>query len=292
MNRALLRILVLFVAALAWAAPVTAANFLWEVQSLTGRGYIYGTVHAGKQSWFPLPEAVEKAFNDSNVLAVEADITDPAAAQDTGSLRYAPPDSLKAHVAPEDYERFKQLLVRYRLSEAQVAQGKPFMAVSLLVFAEWIRQGYHPIYGIDGYLIQKAKAEAKPVVELEGVEAQTRLIDSLTEDESREIFSSTLVAIEKGLAADQVNGVVKAWQEGKPDELLEVARKYDSQVKGAPELEEKFIWSRHDEMLKKIDGYLRDPRQRYFIAVGALHLAGPRGLIEQLRKRGYIVRQL
>jgi uncharacterized protein YbaP (TraB family) len=292
MNRALLRILVLFVTALAWAVPVTAANFLWEIQSLTGRGYIYGTVHAGKQSWFPLPEAVEKAFSDSNVLVVEADITDPAAAKDDGSLRYAPPDSLKAHIASEDYERFRKLLTRYRVPEDQVAQGKPFMAASLLVFAEWIRQGYHPIYGIDGYLIQKAKAEAKPVIELEGVEMQMRLIGSLTEEESREIFSSTLVALENGLAAEQVNGVVKAWKEGKPDDLLEVARKYDTQVKGAEALEDKFIWSRHDEMLKKIDGYLRDSKQRHFIAVGALHLAGPRGLVEQLRKRGYIVRQI
>ena len=43
-------------------------------------------------------------------------------------------------------------------------------------------------------------------------------------------------------------------------------------------------------MLAKIEGYL-DSRERHFIAVGALHLAGPRGLVELLRKRGYVVRQ-
>jgi uncharacterized protein YbaP (TraB family) len=45
-------------------------------------------------------------------------------------------------------------------------------------------------------------------------------------------------------------------------------------------------------MLKKIEGWLNDSRQRHFIAVGALHLAGPRGLVELLRKRGYVVKQL
>ena len=60
---------------------------------------------------------------------------------------------------------------------------------------------------------------------------------------------------------------------------------------GAREFEEKFIWSRHDEMVKKIEGYLAT-RDRHFVAVGALHLAGPRGLVEMLRKRGYLVKQL
>ena len=44
-------------------------------------------------------------------------------------------------------------------------------------------------------------------------------------------------------------------------------------------------------MMKKIEGYLNG-KDRHFIAVGALHLAGPRGLIELLKKRGYVVRQL
>ena len=68
-------------------------------------------------------------------------------------------------------------------------------------------------------------------------------------------------------------------------------RAYNAQVKGAEAFEEKFVWSRHEEMLKKIDGYLTDSKDRHFIAVGSLHLAGPRGLIEQLRKRGYVVKQ-
>ena len=37
---------------------------------------------------------------------------------------------------------------------------------------------------------------------------------------------------------------------------------------------------------------LAERRKPYFIAVGALHLAGPKGLVEILRKRGYVVRQL
>jgi hypothetical protein len=47
-------LLLLAAAALA-AAPAAAANYLWEVSSLTNKVYLFGTVHAGKPGWYPLP---------------------------------------------------------------------------------------------------------------------------------------------------------------------------------------------------------------------------------------------
>lgn len=282
----------LLLATAAAQLPAAAANFLWEVSSLTNRVYLFGTIHAGKAAWFPLPAPVEEAFADAKVLAVEADVTDlNAMAKTTGSTIYTPPDTLQAHVAPEDYARFTKLLPRYRIAPGQAAQMKPFLAVSMLVFSEWARLGYLPQHGIDGYLIRKAKAEMKPIVEIEGVETQARLMDSLTDAENRTLFAGTLTALETGLTGEQITGMVNAWQSGDPDLMLEIARKYNESVPGAKEFEEKFIWSRHDDMVTKIEGYLNESRQRHFIAVGSLHLAGPRGLVELLRRRGYLVRQ-
>jgi uncharacterized protein YbaP (TraB family) len=274
-------------------ATASAAEYLWEVMGLTNRVYLFGTVHAGKKDWYPLPKPVEDAFNDSRVLVVEADVTDSAAIRSAGaSLVYKPPDTLKDHVPKEDYERFRKLLPRYRYPEDEVAQLKPFMAVSMLVFSEWGRQGYFSEFGVENYLIAKAKAEVKPIVELEGVAAQMKLMDSLSDRENALLFSGTVTALESGLTDQQIQGLVAAWKNGKPDELLEVARTYNAQVPGAAEFEDKFIWSRHPQMLAKIEGFLNDSKERHFIAVGALHLAGPLGLVEQLRKRGYVVRQL
>ncbi len=270
-----------------------AQNFLWEVSTIANRAYLFGTVHAGKPEWFPLPRAVEEAIAASDVVVVEADITNTAAMEKTaGSTTYTPPDSLKNHVPPDDYDRFLRLLPRYKLPESQVIRMKPFMASSLLVFAEWAREGFVPQYGTDGYIIQRARAQKKKVVELEGVETQVALMDSLTDKQGRELFDGTLTALDSGLTADQIHGMIHAWQIGDPQLMLEVARRYNEKVKGAAEFEEKFVWSRHPEMLKKIEGYLNASRERHFIAVGALHLVGPRGLVQELRARGYRVRQV
>jgi uncharacterized protein YbaP (TraB family) len=271
--------------------PSAGKTYLWEVKSLTNRLYLYGTVHAGKASWFPLPGPVEKALAASNVLVVEADITNmEAMTKSAGSMMYTPPDKLEKHVKPEDYARFRKLLGKYSVPESQIAQLKPFMAVSLLVFQEWSKLGYLPQHGIDLYLLTKARSESKSIVEIEGMETQLMLMDSLTDAENSTIFGGTLTALESGLSAEQITGIVNAWEAGDPNLVLEIARKYNTDVPGAKEFEEKFIWSRHAEMVKKIDGYM-DSRNRHFVAVGALHLAGPRGLVELLRKRGYLVTQ-
>lgn len=275
-------------------SPATGAtpSFLWEVVGMTNRVYLFGTVHAGKKAWYPLPKVVEEAFVDSKVLVVEADITDLEAVRKAGPIvSYEPPDSLAKHVTTEEYARFKKLLPRYSLPEEHVAQMRPFMAVSLLVFAEWSRLGYLPQYGVDGYMIGKARAEDKKIVEIEGLAMQTKLIDSLTDKETKTLFEGTLQALESGLTSEQITGMVNAWQSGDPELLLEIARKYNESVPGAKEFEEKFIWERHKSMADKIEGYVNS-KERHFVAVGALHLSGPRGLIAELRKRGYVVKQL
>lgn len=275
------------------ALPASAQNFLWEVSSLTNRVYLFGTIHAGKVAWYPLPKAVEDAMNDSKELVVEADVTDLEAIEKAGpAMAYKPPDTLKNHVAPKDYERFLKLLPRYKLPESAVLQMKPLMATSLLVFAEWARRGYLPDFGVDVYLIKKARAELKPVVELEGTAAQMQLMDSLTDAQSRTLFTGTVEALESGLTGEQIEGMVRAWQIGDGQMLLDVSRRYNEKVPGAAQFEDLFVWSRHDAMMAKIQGWLDNSRDHRFIAVGALHLVGPRGLVEMLKKHGYVVRQV
>jgi uncharacterized protein len=273
------------------AAP--AKHYLWEVTSMTNRVYLYGTVHAGMASWYPLPAAVEDAFEASPIIVVEADVTDDKAMEKSQAAAfYTPPANLTTHIPPEDYARFRALLPRYKIPEEAIVRVKPFMASTMLVFSEWARQGYMPLYGVDLYLIGKAKNENKQLLELEGVEQQIKLMDSLSNDETLELFHGTIEALESGLSGEQVTGLVKAWQAGDPDGVLKVARAYNDKIPGAAAFEERFIWSRHNAMMAKITDYLDRGKEPYFIAVGALHLAGPRGLVQLLRDKGYTVKQL
>lgn len=284
----------LLLAAVAFlAAPAFAQNFLWRVDSITNHVWLFGTIHAGKPQWYPLPSAVGEAFDDSTALVVEADITDKAKMEESApAMAYAKPDSLAKHVPPADYERFLRVLPRYGIPEAQAAQMKPFIAASLLVFAEWTRLGYLPQLGVDEYLLEGAKVAHKPIFELEGVAEQAKLMDSLGDAQALTILEGTLDAIEKGYAAQQIQDTVRAWQVGDEDLMLEAVHRYDEKVKGAADYEEKFVWSRHGPMLDKISNWLDHSNGPRFVAVGALHLVGPRGLVAGLRARGYTVKRI
>jgi len=282
------------------AAPATPSTtapaaklFLWEVASLTNRVYLYGTVHAGKPGFFPLPAAVDKAFAESKMLAVEADITDTESmTRSARTMVFEPPATLEKAVPKATWDRVQKQATRLGLPLPQIAMLKPFMAGTLLAFAEWSKLGYLPQYGVDLHLIKRAQEAGKKIVELEGGDAQTAVIESLTPAETLASLEGTLNALESGLIREQITGMVNAWQAGDPALLLEVARKYNDSVPGAAAIEEKFIWSRHDAMADKIGRMLLESKERHFIAVGALHLAGPKGLVEMLKKRGFVVRQL
>ena len=271
---------------------VPPKSYLWEVTGLTNRVYLFGTIHAGKDSFYPLPEAVERAFTQSKVLVVEADITDAKAMADSMvGMTYTPPDRLDKNISRESWERFRKQLARYGLPEAEIVKLKPFMAVSLVVFSEWNALGYQPKFGVDSYLIERAKVAKKRIVEIEGVAEQTRVLNSFTDPEFKALFEATLEALESGKSGAQIEAMVKYWQEGNPEGLLEAANRYSE---GSPMLiafEEKLVWDRHEAMVKKIEEYL-NAREPYFVAVGGLHLAGPRGLLEMLKARGFAVRQL
>lgn len=76
--RAALRAVIMCVACAAVAAQAQdpVKILLWQVKSKDNTVYLYGTIHVGKPSFYPLPDAVENAFRQSARLAVEADITD------------------------------------------------------------------------------------------------------------------------------------------------------------------------------------------------------------------------
>ena len=266
-------------------------SFLWEVKSKTNVMYLFGTIHVGKRAFYPLPASVEEAFRQSQRLVVEADISNSEGMASIGAIiNYKAPDSLDKHIPPALFDRLKTQLTLLNVPVEAVKPMKPYLIGGFLTVAAFSKLGYDINLGVDGYLIGKAKEQGKPILELESQSGQLQMLDGLSPMLQVAFLENAISTLESGKAAEQVTGVVNAWQAGDVNLMQEVTRGVNKQLRLTEQLDEVLLHRRHDAMLRKMETYLQGSVP-HFVAVGSLHLIGPRGLVELLRSRGFEVKQ-
>lgn len=282
----------LLVAVFATSASADEKAFMWEVTGARSPVYLVGSIHVGNASFYPLPEAMEQAFRSARVLAVEADPTQPEALRTAMAIGFYPPgDNLEKHVPAALLDSLERQLPQHGLSLGAVAMMKPFSLMSMLVMAESLRLGYEPQAGVDLYFLKKAAERDMPVVELESIEAQLSLMDSLSDAEQQAILRQTLESMENGELAEQLGQMVSAWQRGDgPGLVAVVERGFVGEPEARAVFMEKINFARNRAMAQKIERFLHsgDP---HFVVVGALHLPGEQGILKLLEKRHYRIRQ-
>jgi uncharacterized protein YbaP (TraB family) len=90
--------------------------------------------------------------------------------------------------------------------------------------------------------------------------------------------------------AREVDQAVRAWKSGDTKGMEAVMTKsFQDDPKSAP-LHEKLIVERNRKMVSTVEDYLKR-KGAYFVVVGAGHLTGEKGIIAELRKKGYPVEQ-
>lgn len=275
------------------SANVIAAqkNFLWKVQSKEGTVYVLGSIHYLKKETYPLSEKIENAFEKSDNLVVEADINDADKidiAKLLANAIYPENDSLENHVSKETFQTIKREVVPLGLPMEIVNKQKPWFLALTLSSVGLLRLGYDPNYGIDKYFLSKAKGKKK-ILELESIDYQIELFSKLSDKDQEWMLLSTLNDLKT--LKDKVEKIVKAWTSGDPNEMEAVLTEGIKEDKGLTSVYEKLLYERNEDMITKIEGYLKT-KETHFVVVGAGHLVGDRGIIKKLKVKGYQVEQM
>ncbi len=269
-------------------------GLLWEVKSKGGgnTAYLFGTIHVGKPSFYPLPRAVQQALIASSKIVVEADVTNQTDGAEIAKIvDYPKGETIERHVSPQLFARLKAQLEKRKIPYANVSAMRPVILGGMLPIIEYVQLGYDMNSGLDLQLIKQAKRENKPLLELESSIGQIKLLTSMPAALQESFLDNALTTIEQGRSAEQVTGIVNAWQSGDPKLMLELADESSRGQKDADKLNQLLLWGRHAAMMEKIESYLASG-ETHFVAVGSLHLIGPRGLVSLLTQKGYTVRQL
>ena len=266
-------------------------NFLWKIQSKTNSVYVLGSIHYLKKEMYPLNETIEKAFEQSDVLVVEANIDDTGKV-DTQKLvesaLYLDDETLEKHVSTQTYGLVKKELERLAVPLELIGKQKPWFLSLTLASLEIVKLGFDPNYGIDRYFLSKAEGKKK-ILEMESFDYQINLFCQLTEKEQELLLLYTLKDIK--VLEQVLDRLIQAWTSGDDKGLESIVTKSVTEDKRLAPIYDKFIYERNRNMASKIEDYLKT-KETYLVIVGAGHLVGNQGIIEILKGKGFFVEQL
>ena len=274
------------------AAVPASAQILYKVEGngLTAPSYIFGTHHLAPLSVIEKTGA-DKCFKEASQVVGEIDMT-----QDQMKLgmamqphMIAPSDStLSKVISPEDFtiisEEFKKWAPMPGMELSMLEGMKPMVASTMVAvgMAAQAMPGYNPQEQLDTYFQIQGKNEGKTITPLETVEYQASVL-----------YDTTPIAFQAEALVEMLKDPSKAIQSSKDltaaydaedlSKMLQLSEEDDEH----PEFMVALLDKRNAEWLEKLPEIMKAAPS--FIAVGALHLAGDKGIVEGLKKLGYKV---
>jgi hypothetical protein len=269
---------------------VGAASTLWQGERHGRTLFLMGSIHVLQAGHYPLPAAMEDAFQQSDLVIFEIDQQEMASAASQALLQakgiYPPPDSLQQNIAPATFADLKKHLDRLKLPVALFQTMKPAYCALVLTMMEFQRLGFDAQYGLDSYFADKARRHHKKMAALETTEFQINLFFDLTAEDQEKFLRQTLLEVDT--FARESERMSLAWQQGEVQTLHELMT---ASFRGFPDLYEKLI-VRRNKTWQPLIAKMAAQHQTVLVVVGAGHLVGPHSLLRLLEKQGYRFKQL
>lgn len=262
-------------------------SLLWEI---TGNGlkqpsYLFGTMHISNKMVFNLSDSFYKAIKSVEVVALEQN---PEVWQEV----YSTPGF------DDGYGTQASMLNRFDLSnerlteqtfavgnyEAKIQAGLASEArlINGLLYRNNVGQeDFEEETYLDMYIYRLGRKLNKIVMGVEDYKESDKLVKEAYRDMYKDKKAKRYYSYDN---YDYKRGMEDAYRKGDLDlldslnEVTTISRAFN----------EKFLLKRNDIQANSIDTILK--KHSLFVGVGAAHLAGPRGVIEILRQKGYKLR--
>lgn len=286
----------LFMALLCTGNAVLAGkSFLWQVSEQDNAKettvYLLGSVHMGVPSMYPMPRAIQHAYQqaDSIVVEVNESASNPLEVQQKMQTMgmYPGAETIADHVDTKTYHELSQYLQKTGLPPEMFIKMKPGLIAITLSVVQLQQLGYSPDLGVDKHFINKANQDKKPILELESIDQQLSLLLNFSDDAL--LLKHTMSQLD--MMQEVTAKMIQSWKDGDAERLKVLM--LDEPIKESPQyrpLMKTLITDRNYTMTDKIKALLKN-RKRYLVIVGAGHLVGDEGIVSLLKQSGYHVEQ-
>jgi hypothetical protein len=271
---------------IATPAPVAAAaaeiGLLWRVQRDGGpRSYVFGTIHVDDPRVLDLPKTVLDAFLTSPVFVPEASLDEANLLAIGFDLILRDGRTLEGIVGTELFEKAVARLAGIGVPRQATDLLKPWAAL-IMLSAPKSPSGMF----LDRKLFLDAKRLGKSIQPLETLDEQLGIFKNMPESDQVSMLSE---AVDQHTELPQmVEHLLGAYLSRDLSELQSLSRDYQTgQSDIADEMMERIVDKRNVTMVERLLGTLE--LGGAFVAIGALHLPGDRGVLQMLRREGFDV---
>lgn len=263
------------------AVEQLARPLFWAVEKAGNTTYFLGTMHAGIDAERRLPPLVWSKLHDARTFAMEADLDDPRAA----SLLRPTGHSLRDALG-DDY--WKKLEAAVGPGMARAIEHLP----PLVPAAQLSLRGLPQTTAMDKALSVRAAGERKQIVFLEAATRQLEILGKWMDVKALRLMLDELPEGER-----RARAMLDAYVDGDERAIVAISdRERESALRHgytAAEYEQEMTEMLYDRNASWIAALEKlHAEGGAFVAVGAMHLLGPRSVLELLARKGYQVRRL
>ncbi len=260
-------------------APVQS-SLLWKIEgnNIPKPSYLYGTIHLICPADFVLSDTLKASLKQTQQLTLELDMDDPGMMMSMArGMMMQNNKQLKELVSAPDYARltayFKDSV---GMNIGPFERAKPFMLMSILLSQVLSCQPQ----SYELALMNLAKQQQAEVLGLETVEEQLAVFDSIPYAEQAKMVVNLMDSLPE--ARREFGTMIALYKQQNLQGLYAMTLKSEFDLENQQEV---LLYERNRKWIPIIQKQIAD--KPTFIAVGAAHLAGEKGVIALLRKQGY-----
>ena len=274
---------------------------LYQVTDEAGHTiWLFGSIHVGREDFYPLPDYVTDAFHQAEALAVEFDVRAyekdiVAASRDMALLVYTDGSKIQDHIDPKLYEDAAALLEDAPIPVSMLDCYMPSMWWSLIESLALENSSLDTQLGIDMHMIDAAYDADKPVLSIESASFQYGMLAGFSPELQKYLLQSTVATVQDGSMMEGTLELVDLWTEGNEEDFIAYLYAEEEMPEEEAALYQEYaqamIIDRNIFMADYAENALKEGKS-IMVCVGAAHIVGPGAVAQLLQERGYTVTKL
>ena len=276
------KLISLIICLLYFFTSASAQSILWRVsgKNIQSPSYLYGTIHVQDERVFRFDSTVSDAFKSCDAFAMEVLLDELNMSGLRESMMMPKGQVLSEMLSKSDFALLDSLCkLKLGVSAIFMNSMKPFFIGSALQQADLPKGAEN---ALDLYLLQKARAADKACYGVEQYMDQIKALDAIDMKDQLAMLTEILRDT-TNQSANEMEGILDAYLNFDLDRMWEMSLDTSLPKKFSKVL----LYDRNVTMAKQFEKIAK--KQTLFCAVGCAHLAGEKGVIALLRKKGYKV---